>query len=169
LTDPYNTTLITQKDIIQENEGSMKEIAIFIFGFLCGLVVAIIQMWRNAEYIVSGKQKIREKNRKRGTPIIGLYTGQKKRFITPKEASIIPENQITFQYPRKAELQDKPGLKSVTLYDGCFNAYMTNSKMTKAEAFKQAMVDYPTTFSLYDQKSFYEAMRRRERAQTKKK
>jgi hypothetical protein len=146
----------------------MKDIALLFFGFFFGEIVAVIYMWTNAEKIVATKQNINKKNRERGTPIIGIYRGLRKKFIAPKEAAFIPEKQITIQYPRKADLQDRPGIKSVELYNTCFTAYILEGKMTKAEAFKQAMADYPTVFSLYDEKAFREAMRRKEKALTKK-
>jgi hypothetical protein len=145
----------------------MKKFINDIFYISLGLVVAIVVMWRNAEYIVSAKQKIKEKNRERGTPVLGLYKGLRKLFIPPREAALIPERRTVYQYPRKAELQDKPGFKPEPTYDELFYDYIVIRKMTKAEAFNQALIDYPTIYSLYSEKSFTEAMRRREKKQTK--
>jgi hypothetical protein len=146
----------------------MKIFLTSVCSFLLGLVIAIVVMWRNAEYIVAKKQEIKKNNRERGTPLIVWHPRRRKFFMPIKEAALLPEADITFQYPRKAELQDKPGIKSEELYDECFYIYIVTGRMTKAEAFKKAMEDHPTVFSLYELKSFTEAMRRREKQQTKK-
>jgi len=148
-------------------KGWWNEKYLFILsGSLLGTLITIVVMWKYAEKIVFTKQGIKQKNRERGTPLIGFYKKLGKVFIPPIEAVRIPESKTIYQYPNKSELEDQPGIKSDKTYDELFYKYIVEGKMTKAEAFRQAITDFPTIYSLYNRESFTQAMRRRERKQS---
>ena len=145
----------------------MKTYIIFIIGFMVGWWFAALQVWISAESIVAKKQTMIKKLVEARKILLGIYKRQRKRFISPQEAAFVPEDEIIYQYPSKAQLADKPGKEAEPIYDRCFNRYVVNGKMTKAEAFRQAMEDYPNEIQLGDEEAFREAMRRREIKLTK--
>lgn len=114
----------------------------FIFGTIFGAFLTSIVAWVYAERIVATKQEVKERARKNGKPSAGIYKRQSKVLIPPGEANFIPEAETFFQYPRKAELEEKPGQKNEEIYDACFREYKINRRLSKAEAWKQYKIDY---------------------------
>lgn len=147
----------------------------FILGVISGALLVFIWAWRNAERIVKTKQDMKENDRRRGTPLIGLYKNRSKRFTPPQEAALIPESETVFQYPRKADLKRKPwDNQKENLWDYLFDEYVTKRRLENADAWamlKQERLDRifgkPIrqfgSLTDKDKEAFYEAMNRRRR------
>lgn len=145
----------------------------FILGTMLGAFISALVAWVTAERIVMHKKKMKENNRRRGTPLIGLYKNRSKRFTPPQEAALIPESETVFQYPRKADLKRKPwDNKRENLWDFLFDEYVAKRRLENADAWamlKQERLDRKfgqpirTLGSLTDKdkQAFYEAMQRR--------
>lgn len=143
----------------------------FFLGLILGALGATIAAWFYAERIVRVKENLRKENRKRGTPLVGGYRGQVK-FISPHEASIIPESETIFQYPKKAELKRKPwDNKKESLWDLAYHEYIVKRKLDNAQAwieFSKERFDKKVNLQIrigsltdHDKEAFYEAMNRR--------
>lgn len=147
----------------------------FVLGMISGMFLVFIWAWRNAERIVKTKQDMKENNRRRGTPLIGLYKNRPKRFTPPQEAALIPESETIFQYPRKADLKRKPwDNQKENLWDYLFDEYIVKRKLNNADAWtmlKQERLDRKFgkpirqlgSLTDRDKEAFYEAMNRRRR------
>ncbi|NWG07582.1 MAG: hypothetical protein HXY35_12945 [Chloroflexi bacterium] len=143
----------------------------FYLGLILGALGASIAAWLYAERIVRVKENLRKENRKRGTPLVGRYKGQLK-FITPQEASLIPEGETIFQYPKKSQLKRKPyDNKKENLWDLSYHEYIVKRKLENPEAwvaFSKERFDKKANMQIRigsltddDREAFYEAMKRR--------
>lgn len=147
----------------------------FIFGTMFGAIISALVAWVTAERIVMHKQKMKENDRRRGTPLIGLYKNRSKRFTHPQEAALIPESETVFQYPRKADLKRKPwDNQKENLWAYLFDEYIAKRRLDNADAWamlKQERLDRKFgkpirqlgSLTDKDKEAFYEAMNRRRR------
>ena len=132
-----------------------------------------------AEKIVLNKHQVREQNRKRGKPILGIYRNQSKVFFTGEEANYIPEGDVISQYPARKDLEIKPGTEAEPDYDMAFKKYIIDRALTKPKAWIMFQSDYPEYIPknigqpgyalelAKARKNFIEAMRRREKSLTR--
>jgi hypothetical protein len=159
----------------------MKKLSVFIAGLVFGIIIAVIATYINLEQLAATKQRIKNDNRKRGTPLFWLsrrWMG--KLFFTPHEAALASKEDTRIQYPSKDELTQKPGPTNDEFYDKCFLNYIISRKLTDSEAWIEVQKDYPeklpknmgseyTLLLRNTRKAFLEAMRRRRIGMTKTK
>lgn len=147
----------------------------FLF-FLAGIIITWVFAYRNAEKIAQVKHDVKERARQTKRPTIGVYRWRGRLFIEPGEANYISEKDTFFQYPTRADLEERRGIRPDFTHDDCFQEYVIKRRMTNTEAWQQFSIDHPDLLPKQDtglkipkmKRAFFAAMNRRRKLLIKK-